>query len=115
MLCELAGVEEQTTAAQLPAPARDALARLLGGLELTVTATEGFESAFVTRGGVKLQEVDPGTLQSRRLPGLYLAGELLDLDGPSGGFNLQWAFASGWLAGKSAAQHSRYALPSIAP
>jgi hypothetical protein len=107
MLCELAGLEEQTTAARLPGPARDTLARLLGGLELTVTATEGFESAFVTRGGVKLQQVNPDTLQSRCLPGLYLAGELLDLDGPSGGFNLQWAFASGWLAGKSAAQHSR--------
>jgi hypothetical protein len=47
---------------------------------------------------------DPRTLQSRPLAGLYLAGEMLDLDGPSGGFNLQWAFASGYLAGKSAAR-----------
>ena len=60
--------------------------------------------AFVTRGGVKLQRVDPNTLQSRSLAELYLAGEMLDMDGPSYGFNLQWAFASGWLAGKSAAQ-----------
>ncbi|NQU75420.1 MAG: aminoacetone oxidase family FAD-binding enzyme [Planctomycetes bacterium] len=102
VLCELAGVEGQTTMAQLPAANRDALAGVLGGLELTVTATEGFETAFVTRGGVKLQGVNPNTLESRSLAGLYLAGELLDLDGPSGGFNLQWAFASGWLAGKSA-------------
>jgi predicted flavoprotein YhiN len=53
---------------------------------------------------VDLKGVEPDTLQSRTLEGLFLAGEMLDLDGPSGGFNLQWAFASGWLAGKSAAR-----------
>ncbi len=99
-LCRLAGLDEQVTASQLSAVGRQALAGLLGALELTVTGTEGFETAFVTRGGVKLKEVNPETMQSRLLPGLYLAGELLDLDGPTGGFNLQWAFASGWLAGK---------------
>ena len=104
MICELAGMEEQTSVAHLTADNRDSLAKLLGGVELTVTSTEGFKAAFVTRGGVKLAEVDPNTLQSRSLTGLYLAGEMLDLDGPSYGFNLQWAFASGWLAGKSAAQ-----------
>lgn len=100
-LCRLAGLDEQVVAAQLSAVGRRTLSGLLGSLELTVTDTEGFETAFVTRGGVKLKEVNPETLQSRLLPGLYLAGELLDLDGPTGGFNLQWAFASGWLAGKS--------------
>jgi len=101
-LFRLAGLDEQITAAQLPTVARKTLAGLLGHLELTVTGTDGFKIAFVTRGGVKLKEVDPKTLQSRSMPGLYLAGELLDLDGPTGGFNLQWAFASGWLAGKTA-------------
>ena len=100
-LFRLAGLDEQVTAAQLPTAGRKTLAGLLGGLELTVKGTDGFKIAFVTRGGVKLKEVDPKTLQSRFMPGLYLAGELLDLDGPTGGFNLQWAFASGWLAGKS--------------
>jgi predicted Rossmann fold flavoprotein len=100
-LFRLAGLDEQVTAAQLPVVGRKTLAGLLGCLELTVTGTAGFKIAFVTRGGVKLKEVDPKTLQSRFTPGLYLAGELLDLDGPTGGFNLQWAFASGWLAGKS--------------
>jgi predicted Rossmann fold flavoprotein len=102
VMCDLAGVKERTSAAQLPAAERDTLARILGGLELTATATEGFEAAFVTRGGVDLKAVAPASLQSRTLPGLYLAGEMLDLDGPTGGFNLQWAFASGWLAGQSA-------------
>jgi len=78
-----------------------ALSALLGSLKLTITDTEGFAAAFVTRGGVKLKEVNPKTLESRMLPGLYIAGELLNLDGPTGGFNLQWAFSSGWLAGKS--------------
>ncbi len=104
VLCEQAGVAEEVTAAELPAACRDSLAVMLGGLELTAATTEGFDTAFVTRGGVKLKEVSPDTLESRKLPGLYIAGELLDLDGPTGGYNLQWAFASGWLAGRSAAK-----------
>ena len=105
-LCEQAGVAPATTAAQLSAPGRDALARSLGALPFTVTETKGFDVAFVTRGGVKLSEVAPATLASRLLAGLFFAGELLDLDGPCGGFNLQWAFASGYLAGRSAANRS---------
>ncbi len=104
LLIELAKANEKTTIAQLAGNQRDALADLLGGLALTVTDTEGFETAFVTRGGVALGEARPETLESRRLPGLYLAGELLDLDGPCGGYNLQWAFASGYLAGLGAAR-----------
>jgi len=97
-----AGIAEGTTVAQLSAPGRDALVTHLSALTLTVTATEGFDVAFVTRGGVRLRDVDPATLAGRCLPNLYLAGELLDIDGPCGGFNLQWAFASGYLAGRSA-------------
>ena len=104
VLCELGGADKQTQVANLPADRQDALARMLGGLELNVIATEGFGAGFVTRGGVKLAGVEPDTLASRLLDGLYLAGEMLDLDGPCGGFNLQWAFAGGWLAGKSAAR-----------
>jgi hypothetical protein len=83
---------------------RDELVRVLTDLPVSVSGTEGFARAMVTRGGVRLGEVDPVTLQSRVQPGLYLAGEVLDLAGPSGGFNLQWAFSSGHLAGKSAAE-----------
>ena len=70
---------------------------------LTITATAGYGRAFVTRGGVNLKEVRPDSLESKRHDGLYLCGEVLDLDGPCGGFNLQWAFASGYLAATSAA------------
>ena len=99
MVCELAGVAAETPAGRLGAAGRHSLAGTLGRLELTVTGTEGFGVAFVTRGGVSLKEVDPHTLASRRVAGLHFAGEMLDLDGPSGGFNLHWAFASGRLAG----------------
>jgi len=101
LLCRLAGLDPATRPAQVSRPARCALADLLTALPLTVTATEGWDRAMVTRGGVALKEVAPQTLASRRLPGLAFAGEILDLDAPSGGFNLQWAFSSGHLAGSS--------------
>jgi len=82
---------------------RRRLANALASLPLTIVGTEGFERAMVTRGGVDLREVDPRTLASRLVGGLFLAGEVLDLAGPCGGYNLQWAFSSGWLAGPSAA------------
>jgi len=100
-LAELAGIGPALRPVQLSAGARDRMAELLTALPLTVTGTEGWDRAMVTRGGVSLKEVDPRTLRSKRLAGLALAGELLDLDGPSGGFNLQWAFSSGRLAGGS--------------
>jgi len=103
VLCGLVGASPSVRPGQVSRAARRALAASLAGLRLEVTATEGFERAMVTRGGVALKEVDPETLESRRLRGLFFAGELLDLDGPSGGFNLQWAFSSGYLAGRAAA------------
>jgi hypothetical protein len=101
LLCRLAGLDPATRPAQVSRPARRTLADLLTALPLTVTDTEGWDRAMVTRGGVALKEVDPATLASRLLRGLAFAGEILDLDGPSGGFNLQWAFSSGRLAGSS--------------
>ncbi|HUX01664.1 MAG TPA: NAD(P)/FAD-dependent oxidoreductase [Phycisphaerae bacterium] len=100
-LCRLADVDLAARPGQVSRPVRRALAGLLTALPLTVVATEGWDRAMVTRGGVALKEVDPKRLASRRLAGLFFAGELLDLDGPSGGFNLQWAFSSGRLAGLS--------------
>ncbi len=81
---------------------RNRLADWLGGIPLTVVGSKGFTQAMVTRGGVSPRELT-GTLESRKVPGLYLAGEVIDVDGPCGGFNLQWAFASGWLVGRAAA------------
>jgi hypothetical protein len=104
--CGLAGVPFPARVAQLGRPQRDRLAGLLAGIPLAVAGTGGFEKSMVTRGGVSLKEVDPRSLESRRVPGLYFAGEVLDLDGPCGGYNLQWAFSSGRLAGQSAGRPS---------
>lgn len=79
------------------------LVSALKGLALPIVGTLGFEKAEVTSGGVELEEVDPKTLESRLVPGLYFAGEVLDLDGLIGGYNFQAAWSTGWLAGESAA------------
>ena len=69
-------------------------------MRLPLTGTLGFEKAEVTAGGVSLDEVDSRTMQSKLRPGLYLAGEVLDLDGWIGGYNFQSAWSTGWLAGR---------------
>jgi len=78
----------------------------LKDFRLEVTRHRSFNEAIVTAGGVSTQEVDPATLQSRLIKGLYFAGEVLDLDADTGGYNLQAAFSTGWLAGRSAAQRA---------
>ncbi len=85
---------------------REELARtvqLLKGWNISVIGTKGWKEAQVTAGGVDLGEVDPNTMESRVVPNLYFAGELLNLDGKCGGYNLQWAWSSGKAAGKAAA------------
>ncbi len=102
-LLALSGAEPEVIAAELPAIARDQLVAQLHGLLLTARDTEGFKRAMVVRGGIALRDITSETLESEKLWGLYFAGEVLDIDGPCGGYNLQWAFASGWLAGLAAA------------
>lgn len=80
------------------------LASLLTDWRFPLTGLLGWEQAQVTAGGVDVSQVDPGTLESKLVPNLYFAGEVLDLDGDSGGYNLQWAWSSGFLAGSRAAE-----------
>jgi predicted flavoprotein YhiN len=103
-LCALAGVGPQTTAAHLDSRQRHALAEVLASVPLTANGSGGFAKAMVTRGGVGLKEVEGRTMESKLVKGLFFAGEVLDVDGPCGGFNLQWAFSSGRLAGASASR-----------
>lgn len=103
VICALADVDPDTPLERLGRKPLAHLAEKLARIHVTVTGHAGWDGAMVMRGGVSLREVRPETLESRRVRRLYLAGELLDLDGPCGGFNLQWAFASGHLAGLSAA------------
>jgi predicted Rossmann fold flavoprotein len=82
-----------------------AIARSIKGIELTCTGTDPLASAIITRGGVALKEVNPRSMESRLHPGLFVAGELLDLQAVTGGFNLQAAFSTGFVAGKCAAEY----------
>jgi predicted Rossmann fold flavoprotein len=103
-LLELVGFAADRKAAALSRPDRGRLATAVKRQRLAVTGTLGFARAEVTAGGVHLDQVDSRTLESKITPGLYIAGELLDLDGPIGGYNFQAAWSTGWLAGQSAAQ-----------
>jgi predicted flavoprotein YhiN len=89
--------------AELPKTASGRLTEHLKTLPLPINGTRGFDKAEVTAGGVNLKEVDPRTMQSRIVPDLFIAGEILDLDGWIGGYNFQSAFSTGFLAGKHAA------------
>ena len=99
-LCKLAGVEPTLSLAKQKGANRDALIRLLVWTPLTINGHDGFKMAMITRGGIHLKEIDPYTMQSKKLSGLYFCGEVMNIDGPCGGYNLQWSFASGYLAGK---------------
>ena len=111
VLLNLTGVSGDTSISRLSRRDTGALQSILRACPLTIIATEGFDRAMVTRGGVSLKEIDPRTMESRRVAGLFLAGEVVDIDGPCGGFNMQWAFSSGRLAGESAVAASRGPAP----
>jgi predicted flavoprotein YhiN len=87
----------------LPKNSRIKLIQQLKGIQLPVHGTRGFDKAEVTAGGVRLDEVDPRTMESRIHKGLFIAGELLDVEGPIGGYNFQAAFSTGRAAGIAAA------------
>ncbi|KAA5546207.1 aminoacetone oxidase family FAD-binding enzyme [Roseiconus nitratireducens] len=94
-----------TTVAQLSRPQLESMIQWLKQAEFPVSGTRGFAKAEVTAGGVQLSEVDPRTMQSRLAPGLYIAGEVLDVDGWIGGYNFQAAFSTGRAAGIHASGH----------
>jgi predicted Rossmann fold flavoprotein len=103
-LVQAAGIGRETRWAALTRPQQHALIQQLTRTELPVTGKSLNKDEFVTCGGVKLGEVDFKTMQSRVCPGLHFAGELLDLDGLTGGFNFQAAWTTGWLAGRAMAE-----------
>ena len=96
-------IDSDHAIAELPKQSRATLIQSLKQLRLPVHDTRGFDKAEVTAGGVSLKEVDPRTMQSRLHPGLFIVGELLDVDGPIGGYNFQAAFSTGRAAGIAAA------------
>jgi predicted Rossmann fold flavoprotein len=101
-----AGIPADRIGPELSRDERRHLIAAIKELSLPISGTLGFEKAEVTSGGIALDEIDPRTLESRLTPGLFFAGEVLDLDGLIGGYNFQAAWSTGWLAGESAARTS---------
>ncbi|KEO82490.1 NAD(P)/FAD-dependent oxidoreductase [Tumebacillus flagellatus] len=104
LLLQRAELREDVTFANLPKKNIQILAELLKAFPIQATGTLSLEEAFITGGGVHLKEITPSTMESKLMPGLYFAGEVLDLHGYTGGFNITVAFSTGYVAGKSAAE-----------
>jgi predicted Rossmann fold flavoprotein len=104
VLCRLAGCGDELPANQLKKDVRKKLISNLKALPLSVTNTRPIAEAIVTRGGVSAAEIETKTMESKICPGLFFAGEVIDVDGPCGGYNLQMCWSTGALAGSSAAK-----------
>jgi predicted Rossmann fold flavoprotein len=101
---QVAGIQPQTPLAHLTRDDRRRLVHALTAMPLPVRGSRGYQYAEATAGGVSLDEIDSATLESRVCSGLYLTGEILDVDGRLGGFNFQWAWSTGFVAGTAAAR-----------
>lgn len=101
VMVELSGIEGAKAVHDITREERAAFGRLIKKLPLTVTGTRGYAEAVITQGGVSVKEINPSTMESKKIKGLYFAGEVLDMDALTGGYNLQIAWATGHLAGES--------------
>ncbi len=106
LFIRLSGIPPEKKCHSITRQERSRLLSLFKGLELTVTAVGGFKKAIITSGGVSLKDIDMRTMRSKKIENLYFAGEVIDLDAPTGGFNLQVCWSTGYLAGISAAEVS---------
>lgn len=102
--CDLTGIAPDKVGHQISVDERRRLRRWLKDFRFDVTGHRSYAEAIVTAGGVDTREIDPRTMQSRLVAGLYFAGEVIDVNGDTGGYNLQASFSTGWLAGRSAAK-----------
>lgn len=99
VILELSGIPEEKKVHEITKNERRNLTALLKAMPLSVTGTRGFKEAIITHGGVDVKEINPSTMESKKVQGLYFAGEVLDLDALTGGYNLQIAWSTGYLAG----------------
>ncbi|MCI8891810.1 MAG: NAD(P)/FAD-dependent oxidoreductase [Eubacterium sp.] len=100
-VCKRAGIQTEELCSKCGTKRVQKLAALLKNYKVHITGTKSFEASQVTAGGIPVQEIDPESMESKIVPGLYFAGEMIDVDAKCGGYNLQWAWASGYTAGKS--------------
>ena len=103
-MIRLSGIDPETKCHSLTRAGREALVKATKDITLNVTQTGGFGEAVITRGGVDVRQIRPDTMESKLVKGLFFAGEVLDLDAVTGGFNLQIAWSTGAAAGRGAAQ-----------
>ena len=101
----LAGIDTEKLAHQIIAPEREKIIELLKALRFNIKSPLPLEKAIVTAGGVSLDEIDPRTMASKKVPGLYFCGEVMDIDADTGGYNLQAAFSTGYVAGENATKY----------
>lgn len=101
VMIELSGISQEKKVNEISKEERHRFVELIKGFRMTLTGLRGFQEAIITKGGVSVRDVDPGTMESRYVKGLYFAGEVLDLDALTGGFNLQIAWSTGYAAGNS--------------
>ena len=104
VIIKLSRIDADKSVHQITREERHKLVQLISGLPLEITKARPIEEAIVTAGGINIKEIDPRTMESKIMPGLYFAGEVIDIHGNTGGFNLQAAFSTGYIAGKSAAE-----------
>ena len=107
VMVELSGIPEDKKVHEVTKEERLRFVRMIKDFTMTLTNLRGYNEAIITKGGVSVKEVDPGTMESRKVSGLYFAGEVLDLDAVTGGYNLQIAWSTGYLAGMSAAEKGK--------
>ena len=93
------GIDPEKPVNAITRQERQILCQMTKSLSFTLTSLRGFREAIITQGGISVKEIDPATMESKKVKGLYFAGEVLDLDGVTGGFNLQIAWSTGWAAG----------------
>lgn len=103
VMVELSGIPEEKKVHEITKEERLRFVRLIKDFTITLTGLRGYNEAIITKGGVSVKEIDPGTMESKLVKGLYFAGEVLDLDAVTGGYNLQIAWSTGYLAGINAA------------
>jgi predicted Rossmann fold flavoprotein len=106
VMIKLSGIPANKPVNSITKEERKAFAMLIQHLDMTVTGVRGFDEAVITAGGISVKEVSPSTMESKLVSGLYFAGEILDTDALTGGFNLQIAWSTGYLAGRSAGSHT---------
>lgn len=106
VIIDLSGIPPEKKVNEITKEERQNLIRVTKNFTLTLTSLRGYNEAVITQGGVSVKEVNPSTMESKLVPGLYFAGEVLDLDAVTGGFNLQIAWSTGWAAGKAAGEEN---------